>query len=78
MTYGYLPSKGIFDWYYYDNIEEIMLVIKGNGIVSDGDGDYEYSKGDLFIFPANTKHKIENSSEEQHEYVFVRVATREL
>lgn len=76
MTYGYLPSKGVFDWHHHDDIEEFMLVIKGDGIVSDEEGDYEYSKGDLFIFPANTKHKIENPSGQEHEYVFVRVATR--
>jgi quercetin dioxygenase-like cupin family protein len=76
MTYGYLPSKGVFDWHHHDDIDEVMLVLKGTGKVSDEDGEYEYSKGDLFIFPANVRHRIENPSKEQHEYVFVRIATR--
>jgi len=76
MTYGYLPGNGTFDWHHHDDIDEIMLVLKGEGQVSDDDGTYNYAVGDLFIFPANVKHKIENPTNEQHEYVFVRVATR--
>ena len=53
-----------------------MLVIKGTGEVSDEDGTYEYATGDLFVFPANIQHMIHNPADEQHEYIFVRVATR--
>ena len=76
MTYGYLPGGSKFDWHEHENIDEMMLVIKGEGFVSDEDGQYGYVPGDLFIFPANIRHKIENPEKEQHEYVFVRVQTR--
>ncbi len=76
MTYGYLPVGGVFDWHEHKDVEEVMLVVKGSGVVSDADGEYDYNVGDLFVFPANTMHKIENLGVEDGEYVFVRVATR--
>lgn len=75
MTYGYLPAGSKFEWHHHENIEEIMLVLKGRGIVRDRDGEYLYEAGDFFIFPANIEHEIENSSnDEEHEYVFYRIA----
>ena len=73
MTYGYLPAGKTFDWHDHIDAEEIMVVLKGEGVVSDEDGDYPYAPGDVFVFPANTQHKIHNPSEEQHEMIYVRV-----
>lgn len=73
MTYGYLPSKSKFALHSHENMNEVMLVLKGTGIVRDEDGEYEYNVGDIFIYPSNVKHEIENSSEEEHEYIFIRV-----
>lgn len=76
MTYGYLPGGATFDWHTHEGIDEILLVLKGTGVVADRQGQYEYGPGDLFIFPADTEHMITNPTEDEHEYVFVRVATR--
>lgn len=73
MTYGYLPAGKEFDWHDHKDIEEIMVVVKGEGIVADADGEYGYAPGDVFVFPANTQHKIINKSKEEHEMIFVRV-----
>jgi len=73
MTQGFLPAGKTFDWHDHKDIEEIMVVISGQGIVYDDDGDYEYSSGDVFVFPANTMHKIHNPTNDQHEMIFVRV-----
>lgn len=73
MTHGYLPAKGTFDWHEHKDIEEIMLVLKGTGKVHDDDGEYVYDVGDVFIFPANTRHRIHNPTEDEHEMIFVRV-----
>lgn len=73
MTHGYLPPGNSFDWHDHKDIEEIMVVLKGNGKVFDEDGTYAYAAGDVFVFPANTQHKITNSSDEEHEMLFVRV-----
>lgn len=73
MTYGYLPAGGTFDWHDHTDIEEIMVVVKGEGEVHDEDGVYEYSAGDVFVYPANTQHKIHNPTDYEHEMIFVRV-----
>lgn len=73
MTHGYLPAGQVFDWHEHKDIEEITVIVKGRGKVSDEDGDYGYAPGDVLIFPANTKHKISNTSDEEHEMIFVRV-----
>lgn len=73
MTHGYLPAGNTFDWHEHLNTEEIMVVIKGEGEVHDEDGMYPYGPGDVFVYPANTQHKIHNPSSEEHEMIFVRV-----
>jgi quercetin dioxygenase-like cupin family protein len=73
MTYGYLPSGSKFAWHSHNSINEVMVVLKGSGIVRDKDGEYKYNVGDVFIFPKNVEHEIENLSNEEHEYIFVRV-----
>jgi len=73
MTYGYLPSGAKFDWHSHNNINEVMIVLKGSGIVKDSDGEYQYNVGDVFIFPKNVEHEIENQTHEEHEYIFVRI-----
>ena len=72
MTYGYLPAGSKFAWHSHENINEIMLVLKGTGIVKDQDGEYPYAPSDLIIFPKNIEHEIENLTTEENEYIFVR------
>lgn len=74
MTYGYLPSSEKWAIHKHDNIIEICLVIKGNGIIRDTNGEIEeFEPGDRFIFPANTEHELENTSKEVAEFYFFRV-----
>lgn len=73
ITHGFLPAGAKFDWHSHIDIDEVMIVIKGSGIVSDLDGDYNYNPGDVFIFPANIEHKISNPSDAEHEMIFVRI-----
>lgn len=73
MTRGYLPAGKTFDWHDHPGTEEIMVVVRGHGEVSDEDGTYTYEPGDVFVFPADTLHKIHNPTQEEHEMIFVRV-----
>lgn len=73
MTHGFLPGGNSFDWHDHPNTEEVMIVLKGNGKVSDEDGEYNYEAGDVFVFPANVQHKITNPSDVEHEMIFMRV-----
>jgi quercetin dioxygenase-like cupin family protein len=73
MTHGYLPAGKVFDWHDHDGVEEIMFVLKGEGLVSDEDGNYSYKPGDMFVFPPNTQHKISNPTDEEHEMIYLRI-----
>jgi len=73
MTHGFLPAASKFSWHSHEKMNEIMLVLKGQGTVRDEDGSYSYSAGDIFVFPQGISHEIENKSEEEHEYIFVRI-----
>ena len=73
MTYGYIPAGVKYEMHDHTNIIEICIVIKGSGTIRDIDGKTEsYMSGDRFIFPSNTKHEIENTSNEESEFYFVR------
>lgn len=72
-TYGYLPSGVKWEMHEHDNIVEICVVTKGKGMVRDPHGNEEaFIAGDRFIFPSNTKHEIENNSDEEAEFYFFR------
>jgi quercetin dioxygenase-like cupin family protein len=73
MTHGWLPAGNSFDWHDHKDTEEIMVILTGRGKVFDEDGEYSYEPGDVFIFPANIQHKITNTSDKEHEMLFVRV-----
>lgn len=73
ITHGFLPGGQTFDWHEHANTDEVMVVMYGSGIVSDEDGNYEYSEGDVFVLPADTSHKIHNPSHEEHQMIFTRI-----
>lgn len=73
MTHGFLPAGKTFDWHEHVDTEEIVVIVSGQGIIADEDGEYDYAPGDVFILPANTQHRIVNPSEQEHEMIFVRV-----
>lgn len=73
LTHGFLPAGNTFDWHDHADIEEVMIVLRGSGKVSDEDGEYDYAQGDVFVFPSNTQHKISNTSDSEHEMIFMRV-----
>ena len=73
MTYGYLPGGSMFAWHLHEGMNEVMYVLKGKGTVRADEGTYDYQPGDLFMFPAGINHEIVNPSEEEHEYIFIRV-----
>lgn len=73
-TYGYLPAGMIWKMHKHDNIVEICVVTKGRGLVRDAERNEEdFIKGDVFIFPANTEHEIENNTDQEAEFYFLRI-----
>ncbi|OGM75790.1 hypothetical protein A2191_00880 [Candidatus Woesebacteria bacterium RIFOXYA1_FULL_38_9] len=73
FTYGYLPPGIKWEMHDHDNIVEICVVTKGCGVIKDSNGGVEpFIAGDRFIFTSNTKHEIENNSDEEAEFYFIR------
>lgn len=73
MTYGWLPVGNKYACHNHENIDEIMYVLKGTGIVKDEDGEYTYNVGDVFMYPANIYHEIYNNGDIESEYIFIRI-----
>lgn len=72
-TYGYLPPGVKWEMHGHENIVEICVVTKGKGIIRDSEGNEEsFITGDRFIFPSDTRHEIENNSDEVAEFYFIR------
>ncbi|HUQ84976.1 MAG TPA: cupin domain-containing protein [Candidatus Limnocylindrales bacterium] len=56
-----------------ENVVEICFVTKGKGVVRNSNGTEEsFVTGDRFIFPPNTGHEIENNSNTDAEFYFIR------
>ena len=73
MTYGWLPVGNKYEWHNHENIDEVMYVIKGTGIVKDEDGEYPYNPGDVSMYPAHTFREIYSNRENESEYIFIRI-----
>ena len=74
FTYGYIPIHGKYSMHKHENIVEICVVVKGGGVIRDSTGAEEtFAMGDRFIFPTNTEHEIENTSNETDEFYFIRI-----
>ncbi|MCM2339315.1 MAG: cupin domain-containing protein [Burkholderiales bacterium] len=74
FTYGYLAPKEKYSMHKHENIVEICLIIKGSGIIKNVKGEMEeFKPNDRFIFPSNTEHEIENTSEITAEFYFFRI-----
>lgn len=73
MTYGKLPVGNTFAWHNHEKENEIMFVISGQGKIKDADGEYNYSLGDVFVFPKGVFHEITATGENISKFVFIRV-----
>lgn len=74
---SFMPLGEKFAMHKHENMIEICLVIKGKGVIRNSTGEEEtFKTGDRFIFPANTEHEIENTSEDQAEFYFIRVQNK--
>lgn len=77
FTYGYLPSNENWSLHKHENIVEICIVISGEGIIKDKNGNLEtFEPGDRFIFSPNTEHMIENTSGDTAEFYFLRLKVK--
>jgi len=68
------PKQRI-SYQYHTKRSEIWIIVKGAGIVTLDDVENTVSYGDSIKIPLNTKHRIQNTSNEN--LVFIEVQTGE-
>ncbi|EKE15195.1 MAG: hypothetical protein ACD_12C00114G0001 [uncultured bacterium] len=73
FTKGFLEVGKIFDWHQHTDIDEIYIVLKGNGKFYCENEIVDYNVGDIITIPANTKHKVEALGSKISEYYFFRI-----
>jgi len=74
MTKGYLAKGGMFDWHDHRDIDEFFIVTSGRGTIEYEDGTvFQYAAGDIIYNPANIKHRIINTAEDNNEFFFIRI-----
>ena len=73
MTKGYLEVGKVFDWHTHEDIDEMFIVLKGEGVFYWEEEMINYNEGDIITIPANSKHKIEAKGMIMNEYYFIRV-----
>lgn len=73
VTKGYLKSGDIFPFHSHKDIDEIMIVLKGEGKFYSENEVVDYKEGDIITILAGSKHKIEAGGEITNEYYFIRI-----
>ncbi len=73
MTKGFLKPGAIFDWHSHNKVDEMFIVLKGQGKFYWEDEVVDYAEGDIITIPASSNHKIVAEGEEISEYYFIRI-----
>lgn len=72
ITKGYLNVGSSFDWHSH-NLDEVFIVLKGEGKFYCGDDVCKYEKDDVFTIPPDLNHKITAEGKESSEFYFIRI-----
>ena len=73
MTKGILQPGQVWNWHSHDDHDELVIVLRGEGLFSWENNEVTYKKDDVIIIPASNKHKIEAKGKETSEFYFVRI-----
>jgi quercetin dioxygenase-like cupin family protein len=73
MTKAYLSPGFSFDWHDHKDVDEMFIVLSGQGNFYWQDEITGYKAGDIVTIPANTTHKITAEGDMDSEFYFVRV-----
>jgi mannose-6-phosphate isomerase-like protein (cupin superfamily) len=73
ITKAFLETGKIFDWHLHKDVDEVFIVLKGQGKFYCDNEVVDYQVGDIITIPANSKHKIEALGNETSEYYFFRI-----
>ena len=73
MTKGWLNPGSSYDWHEHSGVDEIFIVLQGQGKFYWEEEVVDYTIGDIVTTPASTRHKITAEGDTPSEFYFVRV-----
>lgn len=73
VTKGFLKSGSVFDWHDHKDIDEMFIVLQGEGNFFCENERAPYQAGDVITVKANTMHKIAATGKETTEGFFIRI-----
>lgn len=76
ITKGFLKPGNAFDWHTHENVDEIFIVLKGEGRFYCENEVVDYNEDDVIAVPGNLKHKIEAGGKSINEYYFIRIKAK--
>ncbi len=71
-TIGYLPEGGIFDWHTHENLDELMIVVKGRVSAESRTQKTLAGPEYLAFFPCNVEHRQVNVGKGEFVAYFIR------
>jgi mannose-6-phosphate isomerase-like protein (cupin superfamily) len=72
-TKGFLNPGNEFDWHGHEGVDELWIVLQGEGFIEYRDGTkFNYKTDDVIYNPSGLEHRIVAEGEEQSIYYFFR------
>jgi mannose-6-phosphate isomerase-like protein (cupin superfamily) len=72
-TKGYLKPGFCFDWHQHNGVDEMWIVLQGEGYIEYKDGTrFDYKPDAIIYNPADLPHKIVATGNVESVYYFVR------
>ncbi len=59
------PGGAAHEYHTHPNAEEVLYVIKGNGIAISGDEEFEIGPGDVIFVPKGDRHFFKNTNDSE-------------
>src|SRR5262245_10222395 len=73
ITKGFLESGQGYPLHVHEGMDEICIVLKGQGKFTCDDVDLPYNEGDVFSVHAGAEHSYEAEGSSPSEFYFIRV-----
>jgi len=70
LGYTIFPPGGQHAPHIHENAEEYVMIVKGHGISSSGEEEYEVGPGDVVFIPRGVVHFTKNTSETENLEIF--------
>lgn len=71
-TIGYLPKGKAFDWHKHDDLDEILIVVKGTALVESRSQKITVGTNYFAFFPCGVEHRQVNRGKGEFVAYFIR------